>query len=494
MGTIKRLNDAQQRLQDAENAMPGAYDDQYAQGIADTLDKMGTASGAGFDFTTADSGYKDALTRMVGNANAGADAAAATADALSGGYGADYAKSAADQAAAAQTANTGSTLAAARADALAQWQQELAGAGDQLDTLLGQRALERGEYDSSVSNAANWRNYLYDRTQQARQENSDFWNNVWNVVKGVGNAVKTGYDAYQGYYQWDKEFELQKQQYADSLQRTQLSDQISAMEQAQAFKQAGFDDLAAQTLTKYGLDSTMLDAWEGMSDTQKDKMAALLQGASLAGSGNDTAAKNYLQMAGLSGDSTDSYGTIAGRLNSSNLAYQQALLGMQQRYKTTGTGSTRSGGSGSTSKSSGYTTSQLQQMANKFSSMKGTEPLYDFYKQTLTDAGWIKADTGTKASTQSAAGGTGAGKAGTTTSKLPAATTKTPWSTSGTVDGVAGASVSMASPKGGNYNTALREAQQMANNGYNMAQITEYLIRKNYSDSTISQVSQTMGW
>ena len=26
MGTIKRLNDAQQRLQDAENAMPGAYD------------------------------------------------------------------------------------------------------------------------------------------------------------------------------------------------------------------------------------------------------------------------------------------------------------------------------------------------------------------------------------------------------------------------------------------------------------------------------------
>ena len=63
-----------------------------------------------------------------------------------------------------------------------------------------------------------------------------------------------------------------------------------------------------------------------------------------------------------------------------------------------------------------------------------------------------------------------------------------------TVDGGAGASGSMASPKGDNYNTALREAQQMANNGYDMAQITEYLIRKNYSDSTISQVSQTMGW
>ena len=435
MGTIKRLNDQQKQQAQAEAAMPGAYENRYDEGIQNALAGMDSANSAGLGFDSQNGTYRGALSRLFGNAGAGASAAEQVANSLSGGYGTDWAKSAAQQAATGETGQTANVYAQARADALSQWRQELAGQGTQLNNLLTQDQLARNEHDGSVQNAADWRSYRYGRTQQARQENSDFWNNVWNVVKGVGNAVKTGYDAYQGYYQWDKEFELQKQQYADSLQRTQLSDQISAMEQAQAFKQAGFDDLAAQTLTKYGLDSTMLDAWEGMSDTQKDKMAALLQGASLAGSGNDTAAKNYLQMAGLSGDSTDSYGTIAGRLNSSNLAYQKALLGLQQRYKTTGTGSTRSGGSSSGSKSGGYTTS-----------------------------------------------------------KLPAATTKTPWSTSGTVDGVAGASVSMASPKGGNYNTALREAQQMANNGYDMAQITEYLIRKNYSDSTISQVSQTMGW
>lgn len=475
MGTIARLNTAKKKLAQAEQAMPGAYQNNYTDSINQKLVQLADASltgSTGVDTDALNAAYQQYRANSVANAQNGAAAAAGTANALAGGYGADWAKTAANQAAGEQIAGVDNSLSSLRADALQNWKQKMSDTTSVLDDLLGQQSLERSEYDGSVSNAQNWRDYLSGRVDTARQENNDFWNNVWNVVKGVGNAVKTGYDAYQGYYQWDKEFELQKQQYADSLQRTQLSDQISAMEQAQAFKQAGFDDLAAQTLTKYGLDSTMLDAWEGMSDTQKDKMAALLQGASLAGSGNDTAAKNYLQMAGLSGDSTDSYGTIAGRLNSSNLAYQQALLGLQQRYKT----------------------SQLQQMANKFSSMKGTEPLYDFYKQTLTDAGWIKADTGTKASTQSAAGGTGAGKAGTTTSQLPAATTKTPWSTSGTVDGVAGASVSMASPKGGNYNTALREAQQMANNGYNMAQITEYLIRKNYSDSTISQVSQTMGW
>lgn len=453
MGTIARLNTAKKKLAQAEQAMPRAYQNNYTDSINQKLVQLADASltgSTGVDTDALNAAYQQYRANSVANAQNGAAAAAGTANALAGGYGADWAKTAANQAAGEQIAGVDNSLSSLRADALQNWKQKMSDTTSVLDDLLGQQSLERSEYDGSVSNAQNWRDYLSGRVDTARQENNDFWNNVWNVVKGVGNAVKTGYDAYQGYYQWDKEFELQKQQYADSLQRTQLSDQISAMEQAQAFKQAGFDDLAAQTLTKYGLDSTMLDAWEGMSDTQKDKMAALLQGASLAGSGNDTAAKNYLQMAGLSGDSTDSYGTIAGRLNSSNLAYQQALLGLQQRYKTTDTGSTRSGGSSSESESGGYTTSQ--------------------------------------------AGGTGAGKAGTTTSKLPAATTKTPWSTSGTVDGVAGASVSMASPKGGNYNTALREAQQMANNGYDMAQITEYLIRKNYSDSTISQVSQTMGW
>ena len=468
MGTIARLNTAKKKLAQAEQAMPGAYQNNYTDSINQKLVQLADASltgSTGVDTDALNAAYQQYRANSVANAQNGAAAAAGTANTLAGGYGADWAKTAANQAAGEQIAGVDNSLSSLRADALQNWKQKMSDTTSVLDDLLGQQSLERSEYDGSVSNAQNWRDYLSGRVDTARQENSDFWNNVWNVVKGVGNAVKTGYDAYQGYYQWDKEFELQKQQYADSLQRTQLSDQISAMEQAQAFKQAGFDDLAAQTLTKYGLDSTMLDAWEGMSDTQKDKMAALLQGASLAGSGNDTAAKNYLQMAGLSGDSTDSYGTIAGRLNSSNLAYQQALLGLQQRYKTTGTeASTQSAAGGTGAGKAGTTTSQLP-----------------------------AATTKTPWSTSGTVDGV-AGKAGTTTSKLPVATTKTPWSTSGTVDGVAGASVSMASPKGGNYNMALREAQQMANNGYDMAQITEYLIRKNYSDSTISQVSQTMGW
>lgn len=437
----------------------------------------------GVDTDALNAAYQQYRANSVANAQNGAAAAAGTANALAGGYGADWAKTAANQAAGEQIAGVDNSLSSLRADALQNWKQKMSDTTSVLDDLLGQQSLERSEYDGSVSNAQNWRDYLSGRVDTARQENNDFWNNVWNVVKGVGNAVKTGYDAYQGYYQWDKEFELQKQQYADSLQRTQLSDQISAMEQAQAFKQAGFDDLAAQTLTKYGLDSTMLDAWEGMSDTQKDKMAALLQGASLAGSGNDTAAKNYLQMAGLSGDSTDSYGTIAGRLNSSNLAYQQALLGLQQRYS-----------SGNRSSGNQYTSENVTSLINKMAGMDPSNPMYSVMAGELQKAGVDMSsvlDAGQKEAAKST-GGTG--NTARTTPKLPTAENKKPWKTVGTVDGVAGASPSLSEARGGSYGTALREARQMENNGYGMDQITEYLIRKNYSDSTISQVSQTMGW
>ena len=248
-----------------------------------------------------------------------------------------------------------------------------------------------------MSNAANWRNYLYDRTQQARQENSDFWNNVWNAVKGIGSTVMEGYDAYKGYSQQKWENEFKEKQYNDSLARTQLSDQVAALQQAAAYKQAGFDDAAKAVLTKYGLDGTMLDTWQGMSSVQQDQMAALLQGASLAGSGNDTAAKNYLQMAGVDTGSID----YSPTLNQRQLNYTASQLALNNRYKTTGSGSSRTSStkSGNTSSGSsktgttGFTNSQLQTMATKFSGMKKTDPLYDFYQKTLTDAGWLKNST-----------------------------------------------------------------------------------------------------
>ncbi len=496
MGTIKRLNEAKQKLADAENAMPGAYESRYSEGIENALTAMGQKNEQGFSFDSGNKDYRGALSRLFGNAGAGAEAAAQVAQQLSGGYGADWADTAADQAAAAQTGSTAGAMANARADALAQWQRELAGQSDQLSTLLGQDSLERTEYDGKVSNAQDWRSYLYGRSEQARQENRDFWGNVWNVVKGLGSAALQGYDAYKGYRQQDWENAFALRQYNDNLSRTQLSDQMAALQQAAAYKQAGFNDAATQVLAKYGMDSTMLDAWQGISQVDQDKLGYLTTAAGLAGSGYDTAAKNYLQMAGLDAGSIDYSPVLNQRKLNYNVASQNALRAAKAATTGSGTGS-RSTGTGSSAgkNSSGFTNSQLMTMANKLSGMKETDPLYGYYKQTLTDAGWLTGDnTGSGVATQS---GTGS-RAAVTTSRLPT-NQRTPWKTYGSTgtagtDAVAGASGKVGGAAGGDFDAAIARAQSMANSGYSMSQIAEYLIRMGYSDNTISRVSNVMGW
>lgn len=402
MGTIKRLNEQKDQQAQAEAAMPGAYDNNYDAGIQDALAGMDTANNAGLGFDSANGTYRGALSRLFGNAGAGASAAEQVANSLSGGYGADWAKSTAQQAAAGETGQTANVYQQARADALSQWQQELAGKGTQLSNLLGQDQLARGEYDGSVADASAWRDYRYGRTEQARQENSDFMSNLWNVIQNVGSAVMEGYDAYKGYRQQDWENAFALRQYNDNLNRTELSDQMAALTQAQALREAGFTDMAKQVLTKYGLDETALDTWSGLDSTQKDKLDYLTTAAGLAGSGYDTAAKNYLTMAGLDAGSVDSYSTIANRVNQADLAKYAGQLAISNRYKTTtGTGS-GSGGKNrnqntnkQSNKTDGYTQPQLNTMLKDYNSMKPDNKSYSYYTDVLADAGRIPRLTGT---------------------------------------------------------------------------------------------------
>ena len=390
MSTMKKLKNAKDRLAQAEQEVPGAYESGYTGQVNDRLDKIGGMNDTGVTDAALSEAFREYKNRVQGNAADSAAAALGTAQGLSGGYGTDWTKSVVNQTAADQTASAGTALAALRSKALQQWQNELAGNTDMVSTLLGQDSMERSEAAQDTANAQSWRNYLYGRLGQARQEGEDAKNNIWNIIKGIGSVAKAGYDGYMGYTQQQWENDFKEKQYADSLSRAQLSDQLAAMEQATAFKQAGFDELANQTLAKYGLDSTMLDAWQGMSDTTKEQMAALLQGASLASSGNDTGAKSYLQLAGIDPGSTDYYSTIAGRQNASELELAR------QKSTITGTGgsgksSSRSGRS-SSSGSSGYgglqySSSNVTSMMNKLAGMSQNDPMYSVILGELRKAG-----------------------------------------------------------------------------------------------------------
>lgn len=383
MGVFKRYKDAQAAQKDAENAMPGAYQSNYTDRINEALDSMGAASNAGYDVGTDSELYRQYRAGAQANARAAAENAAAGAAALSGGYGSSYANSVAQQGYQQAMANVDSGLAGLRDKALTLYQLKQNGLSGLLSALQNQDSLEAAEHQGAVANAQDWRDYKKSRADQAAQEKSDFLSNLWEMAKSVGRAGLTAYDTYKGYTQQQWENEFAREQWEYNKERTGQSDALNAYEQAFNLYQQGAGDAANAVLGRYGLDTGIFDNYSGAPITRADKAGALTTAAGLAGGGSDEAARAVLELYGLDPNSVGNYRTIAGRQLATALA-----------TKSAGSSGSSSGSRSSGTKSSGssWTNSQLQSMAKTFLSMKGNEPLYDFYKQTLTDNGWINAD------------------------------------------------------------------------------------------------------
>lgn len=384
MGVFKRYRDAQAAQKDAENAMPGAYQSNYTDRINEALDSMGAASNAGYDVGTDSELYRQYRAGAQANARAAAENAAAGAAALSGGYGSSYANSVAQQGYQQAMANVDSGLAGLRDKALTMYQLKQNGLSGLLSALQNQDSLEAAEHQGTVANAQDWRDYKKSRADQAAQEKSDFLSNLWEMAKSVGRAGLTAYDTYKGYTQQQWENEFAREQWEYNKERTGQSDALNAYEQAFNLYQQGAGDAANAVLGRYGLDTGIFDNYSGAPITRADKAGALTTAAGLAGGGSDEAARAVLELYGLDPNSVGNYRTIAGR--------QFATAPAKKSAGSTG-GSSGRRSSRTKSSGSSWTNSQLQSMAKTFSSMKGNEPLYDFYKQTLTDNGWLNADT-----------------------------------------------------------------------------------------------------
>lgn len=384
MGVFKRYKDAQAAQKNAENAMPGVYQSRYTDRINEALDSMGAASNAGYDVGTDSELYRQYRAGAQANARAAAENAAAGAAALSGGYGSSYAGSVARQGYQQAMANVDDGLAGLRDKALTMYQLKQNGLSGLLSALQNQDSLEAAEHQGAVANAQDWRDYKKSRADQAAQEKSDFLSNLWEMAKNVGKAGLTAYDTYKGYTQQQWENEFAREQWEYNKERTGQSDALNAYEQAFNLYQQGAGDAANAVLGRYGLDTGIFDNYSGAPITRADKAGALTTAAGLAGGGSDEAARAVLELYGLDPNSVGNYRTIAGRQLATTLATKSAGgSGSSSGRRSSGTK-----GSGSS-----WTNSQLQSMAKTFSSMKGNEPLYDFYKRTLTDAGWIKDDT-----------------------------------------------------------------------------------------------------
>lgn len=384
MGVFKRYKDAQAALKDAENAMPGVYQSRYTDRINEALDSMGAASNAGYDVGTDSELYRQYRAGAQANARAAAENAAAGAAALSGGYGSSYAGSVARQGYQQAMANVDDGLAGLRDKALTMYQLKQNGLSGLLSALQNQDSLEAAEHQGAVANAQDWRDYKKSRADQAAQEKSDFLSNLWEMAKNVGKAGLTAYDTYKGYTQQQWENEFAREQWEYNKERTGQSDALNAYEQAFNLYQQGAGDAANAVLGRYGLDTGIFDNYSGAPITRADKAGALTTAAGLAGGGSDEAARAVLELYGLDPNSVGNYRTIAGRQLATTLA-----------TKSAGGSGSSSGRRSSRTKSSGSspTYAQLLSMSKEFVTMKASDPRYDHYKRTLTDAGWIKDDT-----------------------------------------------------------------------------------------------------
>nr|DAU01284.1 MAG TPA: Nicomicin, ANTIMICROBIAL PROTEIN [Caudoviricetes sp.] len=490
MGTIKRLNEAQKAQKDAENAMPGAYQSQYKDRINETLDAMGGAGADSAVDTLLDKAYQQYRQLTGQNAAAAAQNAVDVTNGLSGGYGSEWAGNVAQQGYNEAMAAVDDAMPSLRAKALNQYQNQQNDLADRLSALMNQESMAQNQYNGSVADAENMRDYRQSRTNMAKQENTSFWNNVWNSVKNVGSAALNAYDTYKGYtqQQWENEmaqaqFDFQKQQYADSLARQSKADNTRAYEDAFNLYKAGAGDAASDVLNEYGLNADAFANYTGAPITRDDQASALSAAASLVADGNPEAAANLLKMYGMDADAAGTYTTLMRR-QLETAAAKAALTKTGSSGRSSGSSGKAGAGGGS---NHGYTSAQLLQMSKTYSSMKDSDPQKEYYQQVLTDAGYLKPETA------SAAGGMAAPLAGV--EPYTPASSKLRLSNTGNYTTQKAKSGQTSNTSTGMpYTNALSYAKGWKAKGLNANEIATRLMNMGASDDVIDRAMQSAGF
>ena len=409
---MSRVSDARMQLDAWEAKKPESYTSQYKDKIDGVMGKLDGMKDFSYDPTrdAAYEQYKNSYTRQAKLANENAQA---NASAISGGYSSSYGTQAGQSAyqnamaglsSATNSlysqalnqytqkksdlqsqlsgyqqamANVDSGLSGLRDKALTLYQLKQNGLSGLLSALQSQDSLEAAEHQGAVANAQDWRDYKKSRADQAAQEKQNFWDNLMQVGTDVVKAGFTAYDRYKGYDQWKQEHELQEKQVQAQLQQM-------AIDKALDYKERGASEaFLNQFLSANGLDPSILNDWTTEKTTElppADYLTAMKGITDLYEGGFRDAAGAVADMYGISRDTlnyTPQYttGSYSGRRSGSS----------------GGSSGSRSGGTKSSGSSPTY--AQLLSMSKEFVTMKASDPRYDYYKRTLTDAGWIKDDT-----------------------------------------------------------------------------------------------------
>ena len=221
-----RTKEARNNLQDWLNQNPGNGSDNYSAAISSALANAASRQPAASRYNTgSDPNIQANRTNYRLMAQAAADQAAAGTKALSGGYDASYADSAAAQGY--QTLMEGQHDAEAQLRQLAL--QGLTAQDSQSDALvsalLGAQQLETSANQMAQDRYQAQRDFLTNEVAQAQTEQDNFWDKVWNSLVWAGNVALQTYDNYKGYSQQQFENELAKQRLDAELAQQALENE-----------------------------------------------------------------------------------------------------------------------------------------------------------------------------------------------------------------------------------------------------------------------------
>lgn len=376
--TLKRKNKAEQEEQEWNANRPADYVSQNKE----AMDALTGEIGSGYDGSELAKAYQQYRDQTADAAAAAADNTRANAAALSSGYGNSWADSLAAQGQGAATANMDAALTALRSRALSEYKNRQSGLVEALSGMGNTEALDRSAYGSNLSNWYNRQNFLANQSAQARNENDNYWNNLWNGIRTVGNVAKSAYDGYMGYTQQQWENEFAEKQFEAEQERM-------ATNKAFELYKDGYVTAADQLLKPYGKTSDIFTKADNAQTTFENQMEGLQEVISLASKDQIAAAKwvaNYYNLP---------EGLIDYSVYSQPTSGYSGKSGSYSGYSSSGKSSGKSSGSSGSSgvNNHGYTNAQLLQMSNTYSSMKDSDPQKGYYKQVLTDAGYMEPET-----------------------------------------------------------------------------------------------------
>nr|DAP68912.1 MAG TPA: hypothetical protein [Caudoviricetes sp.] len=373
--TLRRKNQAEQEEREWNANRPA----DYVSRNKDAMDSLTGQIGSGFDWDTGSKAYQQYRAQAQANAAASAENAQANAAMLAGGYGSSYADSVAKQGQQQALSGIDNAVPGLRGQALSEYQNQQNDLLSALSGMANTEALDRSAYGSNFANYTAWQNFLANQSEQARNENDNYWNNLWNTVKNIGSAALTAYDGYKGYTQQQWENDFAREQWEYNKNRTDQSDALNAYQQAFNLYTQGAGDAASDVLNRYGLNANAFANYTGAPVTRDDQAGVLSTAASLVASGNQEAAANLLKMYGMDTNAAGDYNTLTQRALSAALAKRAA----------TGSGGSR----GYYRQSSEWSKSELRNLMKDRESVAAKGGDTTWYDGILADAGYPVPET-----------------------------------------------------------------------------------------------------